>query len=85
MRKRRAIGTFAVALKVLSDDGCNSHGYANDTVVVDADPIDVEPCQATLGGPPRAALTPAAGGKPVHGPDPVLDGIHIAEIFLLIV
>lgn len=38
-----AVGTFAIVVKVLRDDGRNGHGNANKAVVVNADPVNVEP------------------------------------------
>lgn len=85
MCKHRAVGAFAVPIKIVCDDSSDGHGHANEAVVVDPDPVDVEPRQATYGSPPRAALTTAAPGKPVQGPHPLLDGIHVAEKLLLLV
>ena len=83
--KHGAVGALAVAVKVLCDDGGDGHGDADEAVVVDADPVDVEPRQTAGGSPPRAALGTAAGGEPVQGPHPLLDGVHVAEEVLLLV
>lgn len=81
--KYRTVGALAVLFKILRDDGGNGHGDADKAVVVDADPVNVEPGQAALGGAPRAALAAAASGEPVEGHDPGLDGAHLAEKVLL--
>lgn len=80
-----AVGALAVSVKVLGCDGRDGHGNADEAVVVDADPDDVEPGQAALGGSPRPSRAAAALGQPAQGPDPRLDRVHKAEIFLLFV
>lgn len=79
------VGAFAVALKVLRDDGGDGHGYADEAVLVDADPVDVEPGQPALGSAPGPALAAAAFGEPVDGHNPWRDGAHFAEEVLLCV
>ena len=85
MRKKGAVGALAVALKVLCDDGRHRHGDADEAVVIDADPDNVEPRQAVARGPPGATLAAAALSEPADGPNPGLDGCHFAEVVLLIV
>lgn len=79
------VGAFAVLFKVLGDDGGNGHGDADKAVLVDTNPVDVEPGEAACGGAPDTALLTATGGKPVDGHDPGLDGVQFAEELLLCV
>lgn len=81
--KDGAIRALAVPLEILRDNGRDGHCDANEAVVVYADPNDVEPRQAALGGPPGSAIAATAGGEPVDGHDPGLDGAHLAEKGLL--
>lgn len=83
--KHRTVGALAVASKVLSHDGRDGHGDTDEAVVVDADPDDIEPREAALGRAPGATLAAAAGAEPIDGPDPGLDGPHVAEEVLLLV
>lgn len=83
--KDGAVGAFTVAVKLLRQDSRDGHGDANEAVVVDADPDDVEPSQAALGRPPRTALTATALGEPINGQDPGFDGSHFAKVGLLVV
>lgn len=81
--KDGAVGAFAVLFKVLGDDGGNGHGDTDKAVLVDTNPVDVEPGEAALGRAPGTALTAAAGGKPVDWQDPGLDGAHLTEELFL--
>lgn len=83
MSKNRRVGALAVAAIVLSENGGNGHGNADEAVLVDADPDDVEPGEAALGSAPGAPLSTAALGEPVDGQDPALDGAQVSKEFLL--
>lgn len=85
MAEDGGVGALAVVVKVLRGDGRDGHGDADEAVVVYADPDDVEPRQAALWGAPGPALAAAAGGGPAERPHPRLDGLHQAEVLLLLV
>ena len=83
MTKDWAVGAFTIPVKVLRDDGRNGHGDANKAVVVDSDPVNVEPCKTALGSPPGTSLLAAARREPVDGPYPGLNGAHLTKKCLL--
>jgi len=85
MAKDGTIGALTIPIKVLRDDGRDGHGDTDEAVMVDADPVDVEPRQAALGGAPGPAFAAAAFLEPVKGPHPGLDGVEVAEEFFLLV
>ena len=85
MGKNGIVRGFAVTVKILGDHSGDGHGHSDKTVVIYADPDDVEPRQAALRGPPGAAVAAAAFGKPVDGPHPGYHGLHVAEVILLVV
>ena len=85
MCEKRTVGALTVLIKVLRDNRCNSPRDANKAVMVDADPYDIEPRQATPRCPPRPALSTAASTEPIQGPDPRLDRLHVSKVFLLLV
>ena len=85
MRKERAVGTLAVPVKILGDHGRDRPGNADEAVVVDADPNNVEPRQAAPWCPPGTSLATAALGEPVDGPYPGPDRVQVSEILLLLV
>ena len=79
------VRALTVPLEILRDNGGDGHEHPNETVMVDADPVDVEPGQTALRGAPRTPFTAAALPKPIQGPDPGLDGLHEAEVLFLFV
>lgn len=81
--KDRAVGAFAVLFKVLGNDSRNGHGDTDKAVVVDTNPVNIEPGQAALRRAPWPALAAAALGEPADGHDPGFDGTHLAEELLL--
>lgn len=85
MGKDWTIGAFAIAVKILCNDGGDGHGNSDEAVVVNADPNNVEPCQSALGCSPRPALAATALVHPGDGPYPWLHRVHISEVLLLIV
>lgn len=85
MCKDWTVGAFAVTVKVLSHDGGDGHGNSDEAVVVNADPNDVEPCEAALGGPPGSTLAATALVHPSDGPHPRFHRLHVPKILLLIV
>lgn len=73
MGKNGVVGTLTVSPVVLSNNRGNSHGDSNEAIMIDTNPDDVEPCEATLGGTPRSTLATAGACEPVNGPDPWFD------------
>lgn len=81
----RAIGTFTVAVKILSDNSRDGYGHAYEAVVVDADPYDVKPGQAAFGRSPWASIASTALLEPRDRPDPWFYGLQLPEeLFLLV-
>lgn len=83
MAKDGRVGTFAVPVKVLGDDSRDGHGHADEAVVVNTDPVNVEPSETAFGSTPRSALATTALCEPVYRHDPRFDRVHFAEEFLL--
>ena len=85
MSKHGRIAALAVPVKVLRSDGADSHCDSDEAIVVYPDPDDIEPRQTALRRAPGAPLAAAASREPVQRPHPRLDGLHVTEIFLLVV
>lgn len=85
MAKYGTVRTLTVPVEILRSNSRDSHGDPDKAVLVDADPVNVEPRQAALGGPPGTSLAAAARLEPVEGPHPALDRLHEAEVLLLLV
>lgn len=83
MSEDRVVGAFAVAVEVLRHNRRDGHGNTDEDVVVDTNPVDVEPGQSALGGAPWPPLTTTAFREPGQGPDPGFDGMQIAEVLFL--
>lgn len=85
MTENRAVGAFAVSVKVLCDDSGNGHGDADEAVMVNTDPNDVEPSETTPGRAPGPAFTAAALFEQGDREDPLFDAAQIAEVIFLVV
>jgi hypothetical protein len=85
MTKDWTIRAFTIPAKILSQDCGNGHGNPDEAVLIDAYPDNVEPRQSALGSPPRSSLSAAHLAEPIQRHYPWLDGLHEAEIFLLLV
>ena len=81
----RAIGALAISAEILRYHGSNSHSNSNEAVVIDADPDNVEPGQATLWCPPWTPFTSAASFEPIDWQHPGLYRLHQSKVFLLFV
>jgi hypothetical protein len=73
-----------ISPKILCDYCSDGHGNANEAVLVNPGPDDVEPGQSTPRCSPATPLSTTAFFKPSHWPDPSL-WLKAPEVILLVV
>lgn len=78
-----AVGTLAIALKILCNNSRDSHSNTDKAIMVDAYPNDIEPRQTAFRRSPDSFLPTATLGKPVYRHNPWLHRLHITKVLLL--
>lgn len=79
----RAVGAFAVAIVLVTNNGSDGHGNTYKAVVVNSDPNDIEPGETADGRAPWAPVAATTLLEPVERPYPFLDGLQFSEELFL--